>query len=106
MYKSWFLGRLQAPLYRKHQSLDTVHALRDALTEFDGAVVLISHDRFLLRSLVEESEEDDSDEDNGDVAKSISRKSLYALRLKKLEMLDNGISDYEKHISKSIKAVE
>ena len=87
-----------------HLDLPTVHALTRALVEFKGAVVLVSHDRYLIRCVVErepvddssgseDSEESEMDEEKG--VASQTRRLVYELKGGKLVEKSGGVSSFE-----------
>jgi ATPase subunit of ABC transporter with duplicated ATPase domains len=85
-----------------HLDFDTVTALKDGLNAFDGAVVLVSHDRYLLRAIIER--EDLEDEDSEDERVQPARDSaLYALQKHRLVLLEHGVSQFEQQLVKAIK---
>lgn len=75
-----------------HLDFHTVKALCRALSEWNGAVVLVSHDRFLMRCVVggepvdpEDSEDEgDEDDDDGGGTGLKRRRVIYELKLGKL----------------------
>jgi ATPase subunit of ABC transporter with duplicated ATPase domains len=89
-----------------HLDFDTVRALKDALKMFDGSIIIVSHDRYLVKSVVEGEDDDDSDSDDDeeDFSTQVHRTStIFALRNKKLECLENGINGYEMTLKKASK---
>ena len=87
-----------------HLDFDTIEALKDALVDFDGAVILVSHDRYLLKSLVEEEYSDEEDEVHEFTTKLPRHSAMYLLQKRKLELLENGISGIEEKLTKSFKS--
>jgi ATPase subunit of ABC transporter with duplicated ATPase domains len=90
-----------------HLDFDTVRALKDALKLFDGSIIIVSHDRYLVKSVVEGEDDDDdseSDDDEEDFSTQVHRTStIFALRNKKLERLEDGINGYELMLKKASK---
>ena len=61
-----------------HLDLDMRQALTEALIEFEGALVVVSHDRHLLRSTTDD---------------------LYLVHDRKVEPLDGDLEDYQQWLS-------
>ncbi|RCI09677.1 hypothetical protein L249_3789 [Ophiocordyceps polyrhachis-furcata BCC 54312] len=93
-----------------HLDYETVTALRVALAHWDGAVVLVSHDRWFMRGVVEGrglgddggGGDDDDDDDEGDGEGSRSedeasprRRVTYRLKAGSLSVLDGGVDEFE-----------
>ncbi|KAJ4299210.1 hypothetical protein N0V90_004454 [Kalmusia sp. IMI 367209] len=88
-----------------HLDADTILGLVNALQEYDGALLVVTHDRFFMRTVVEgespyklapgvraeeEAEDDSSEEETGAPAGTVYR--LFKGQLKKLE---GGMERYE-----------
>jgi ATPase subunit of ABC transporter with duplicated ATPase domains len=89
-----------------HLDFDTVRALKEALKMFDGSVIIVSHDRYLVKSIIEGEEDDDStnEEEEDDATTKVARTStIFALRDGRLERLEDGINGYEKMLKRTIK---
>lgn len=87
-----------------HLDYETVTALREALRDWEGAVILVSHDRWFMRGAVEgamEDEEDDEDEDAEE--ESLRRRVVYRLKGGKMSKLENGVEEFEKLMEKRVK---
>jgi ATPase subunit of ABC transporter with duplicated ATPase domains len=91
-----------------HLDLATVSALARALQEYDGAVVLVSHDRFMIRTIVEgepidadDSDDEDSDHrtDNDDEHR---RRIVYEVKAGKVKQLNGGIAAWETTLEKKL----
>ncbi|RDA96094.1 hypothetical protein CP533_1710 [Ophiocordyceps camponoti-saundersi (nom. inval.)] len=84
-----------------HLDYETVTALRVALAHWDGAVVLVSHDRWFMRGVVEgrglDDDDDDGDDDGGLVEDEVSprRRVTYRLKAGSLLVLDGGVDEFE-----------
>jgi ATPase subunit of ABC transporter with duplicated ATPase domains len=90
-----------------HLDFYTVTALSNALSAWNGAVLLVSHDRYMIRRVVEgekqdsNAEDDDGNEDN-DVEVS-RRRIVYLLKGGKLTVQNGGVSGYEQSLEKRVK---
>jgi ATPase subunit of ABC transporter with duplicated ATPase domains len=108
-----------------HLDTDTIQALVTALRRYQGAILLVTHDRFFMRCLIEgesmkalaarnrpmteDGEDDESDEgsDDGDSSDSdngtTSRRTrvIYRLSKGKLIKLDRGMEQYEEIAARS-----
>ncbi|KAK1596431.1 P-loop containing nucleoside triphosphate hydrolase protein, partial [Colletotrichum navitas] len=81
-----------------HLDYETVTAMRESLREWEGAVVLVSHDRWFMRGAVEGSaEEVDSEEE--DEKEAVSRRRLVAGVLSRVE---GGVTEFEDSVAKRV----
>lgn len=84
-----------------HLDLATVSALARALMEYDGAVVLVSHDRFMMRTIIEGEpvDPDDSDDDESDprTGEEEERRRRIVCEVKggKVKELSGGVAAWE-----------
>jgi ATPase subunit of ABC transporter with duplicated ATPase domains len=80
-----------------HLDLATVSALARALQEYDGAVVLVSHDRFMMRTIVEgeAADTDDKEEDR-------RRRMVYEVKAGKVKQLNGGVAAWETSLEKRL----
>ena len=88
-----------------HLDLPTVHALTLALAAYEGAVVLVSHDRFLIKCVVEgepveELSSGSEDEDEGEARgkgkeEDSGRRLVYELKGGRLVEKSGGVSGWE-----------
>lgn len=92
-----------------HLDFHTVTALATALSSFNGAILLVSHDRFLVRSVVEgkrdaeykldddfEGVEEEEDETQG------RRRTVYVLKSGRLQEQQNGVEQFEQSLVKRV----
>lgn len=85
-------------------------ALATALSLFDGAILLVSHDRFLIRSVVEgkrdiERKMDDEFEglEEEEAEESTTRRRcVYVLRAGKMIEQKNGVEQWEETLMKRV----
>ncbi|EMT60452.1 Putative ABC transporter ATP-binding protein YheS [Fusarium odoratissimum] len=87
-----------------HLDYETVTALREALRDWEGAVILVSHDRWFMRGVIEgavdENEETDEDDDDEEVMR---RRIVYRLKGGKMDTLENGVDEFERLMEKRVK---
>ncbi|KAG9259075.1 P-loop containing nucleoside triphosphate hydrolase protein [Emericellopsis atlantica] len=89
-----------------HLDYETVTALREAIHEWEGAVVLVSHDRWFMRGAIEgtmddegEGMEDSDDDDDEELAR---RRAVYRLKGGKMSLLENGVDEFESIVEKRV----
>ena len=91
-----------------HLDLATVSALARALQEYDGAVVLVSHDRFMIRTIIEGEpvDPDDSDDEENDHQANTDdehrRRIVYEVKVGKVKQLNGGIATWETTLEKKL----
>jgi ATPase subunit of ABC transporter with duplicated ATPase domains len=89
-----------------HLDFYTVTALSNALSEWNGAILLVSHDRFMIRRVVEgEKAENDEDKDGvaaGDDEEETRRREVYLLKGGKMTALAAGVSAFEQSLEKRV----
>ena len=87
-----------------HLDYETVTALREALRDWEGAVVLVSHDRWFVRGVVEGmlDYEPESDAESEDEDGSPRRRAMYRLKGGKLVQLHNGVDEFEELMHKRV----
>ncbi|PHH65905.1 hypothetical protein CDD81_1274 [Ophiocordyceps australis] len=81
-----------------HLDYDTVTALRTALHHWEGAVVLVSHDRCFMRGAIEANFDPQADPDAhaDQVDAPPRRRAVYRLHTGKLTLLHDGVEQFEK----------
>lgn len=86
-----------------HLDLATVIALTEALRTYNGAAVLVSHDRYLLRTVIEGESlvDDDSDSDPEEEIAQRNR-MVYEIKNARLKALPAGIAGWEGAIEKKL----
>ncbi|KAB8224803.1 P-loop containing nucleoside triphosphate hydrolase protein [Aspergillus novoparasiticus] len=92
-----------------HLDFHTVTALASALSSFNGAILLVSHDRFLVRSVIEgkRDEEHQLDDDfegvDEETDETQSRKrAVYVLKGGKLKEQNKGVEQFEQSLVKRV----
>lgn len=89
-----------------HLDYETVTALREALNEWEGAVVLVSHDRWFMRGAIEgqvEDDGDDDDEDDDEEEEAKRRRIVYRLKGGALTELKDGVEGFSRIVEKRVK---
>ncbi|KAK1752164.1 P-loop containing nucleoside triphosphate hydrolase protein [Echria macrotheca] len=91
-----------------HLDYETVTALREALRDWEGAVVLVSHDRWFMRGAIEGLREDEGeDEDGSDGSEAddeeMRRRVVYRLRTGRLVKLEGGVQEFEDLMERRVK---
>lgn len=88
-----------------HLDYEAVTGLRDALRYWEGAVVLVTHDRWFMRGVIEgnaddafhgEDGNDDDDEDSEE--RMLRRREVYQVKKGKLTLLKNGVDQFESKV--------
>ena len=92
-----------------HLDFHTVTALASTLSSFNGAILLVSHDRFLVRSVIEGKKDEDHNLDNDfegvddEPEDSQSRRrSVYVMKTGKLNEQQNGVEQFEQSLVKRV----
>ncbi|KAJ6121104.1 hypothetical protein N7523_005384 [Penicillium sp. IBT 18751x] len=92
-----------------HLDFHTVTALATALSAFNGAIILVSHDRFLVRSVIEGKRDTDHklDEDfeglEEEQEETVNRRrSVYVLKAGKLNEQTKGVEEFEQSLVKRV----
>lgn len=85
-----------------HLDYETATALRVALNSWEGAVVLVSHDRWFMRGVVEGNL--DGDDDGGESGEDAAprRRVVYQLKGSRMVELENGVEDFENLMHKRV----
>ena len=88
-----------------HLDYKTVLALGEALIDFNGAVVLVTHDRYLVRRVVEGEVFGDADDEDGENERDEPagiRRVVYSLREGKIKQLENGMAGFTRLMEKRV----
>ncbi|KAK3358576.1 putative ABC transporter [Lasiosphaeria ovina] len=91
-----------------HLDFYTVQALGRALRGFNGALLLVSHDRFFVKSVIEGaaelmgSDEEDEGSDAEEQVKAEMKRNLYLMKKGKLTLLANGVRDFEESLESRV----
>jgi ATPase subunit of ABC transporter with duplicated ATPase domains len=88
-----------------HLDFHTVTALADALNGWNGAILVVSHDRYLIRGVVEgekdrvEGAESDESEDEEE---EMRRRTVFLLKGGPMKVLDKGVRGFEQSLEKRV----
>lgn len=90
-----------------HLDFYTVIGLSKALADFNGALILVSHDRFFMRYVIEGDTSavgDDSDSDTGSAERDEDRgrRALYLLKEGKLMKQIQSVREFEQTLEKRV----
>ncbi|KAH6632672.1 putative transporter protein [Chaetomium tenue] len=89
-----------------HLDYETVAALREALRGWAGAVILVSHDRWFMRGVVEglvDEEEGSEGEEEEEGEEGLRRRVVYKLAGGKLTVLERGVDQFEEGMERRVK---
>ncbi|EHK97417.1 putative protein GCN20 [Glarea lozoyensis 74030] len=85
-----------------HLDFYTVTALAEALSTWNGAVVVVSHDRFLVRRVVEGVRGEEESEDGEEEEEEGRRRVVYLLKGGGVKVLERGVSQFEESLEKKV----
>jgi len=88
-----------------HLDFHTVAALADALSGWNGAILVVSHDRYLVRRVVEGEKDEggeDEDESEDDEEEETRRRAVVLLKGGVLKVLEKGVSGFEESLEKRV----
>jgi ATPase subunit of ABC transporter with duplicated ATPase domains len=89
-----------------HLDFHTVTALGEALSRWNGAILVVSHDRYLIRRVVqgekdtaegEEDEDGESEEEEG-----LRKRTVFLLKGGVLKVLERGVQAFEESLEKRV----
>ncbi|KKA26960.1 hypothetical protein TD95_001054 [Thielaviopsis punctulata] len=84
-----------------HLDYESVGALRECLRKWEGAVVLVSHDRWFVKGVVEgECGEDDDDREEDEEGGGKRGRTVYRMCKKTLVQLPRGVAEFEELMEK------
>ncbi|OJI97160.1 hypothetical protein ASPVEDRAFT_159327 [Aspergillus versicolor CBS 583.65] len=93
-----------------HLDFHTVTALASALSTFNGAILLVSHDRFMVRAVIEGKKDIDHkmDEDFEGVEEESDesqprRRAVYVMKSGTMKVQDNGVEQFEQSLVKRVR---
>ncbi|SJL03676.1 related to positive effector protein GCN20 [Armillaria ostoyae] len=93
-----------------HLDTDTITALVDSLRNFEGALLVVTHDRYFMRAVVEgeldeENEDDSDDADCTTRSRATTTGRVYRLVKGQMKLLEGGMRKYEQIAEKAAQKV-
>lgn len=85
-----------------HLDFHTVTALSEALSNWNGAVLIVSHDRYLIRRVVEGQKDEEEDNESSDGGDDIRKRTVFLLKNGSLKVLNNGVQGFEQSLEKRV----
>lgn len=91
-----------------HLDFYTVQALSRALRAFNGALLIVSHDRFFVKSVIEGDvgllgiDEEEEEEDEEEQTRAEMKRDLYLMKKGKLTRLGNGVREFEETLESRV----
>ncbi|KAJ4154772.1 hypothetical protein LMH87_000051 [Akanthomyces muscarius] len=88
-----------------HLDFATVTALRDALRNWPGAVILVTHDRWFMRGVIEgqfEEDEENSADSDSELEAYSTRRAVYRIHEGKLAALPDGVAKFEQLVEREV----
>ncbi|KAI1115257.1 ABC transporter [Nemania sp. NC0429] len=85
-----------------HLDYETVTAVREALHGWGGAVVVVSHDRWFVRGVVEGHIEDEESDLSDEEEEAARRRLVYRLRSGQMSELSGGVQQFEASLEKRV----
>ncbi|KAI8629226.1 ABC transporter [Xylariaceae sp. FL1651] len=85
-----------------HLDYETVTAMREALCDWPGAVVVVSHDRWFMRGVVEGLVDTDDGDLSDEEAETPRRRLVYRLRAGQMSALTGGVQQFEDNLEKRV----
>lgn len=89
-----------------HLDFYTVDALAEALGSWNGTVLLVSHDRWMVRRVVEGVKDEEGEGDDGDDLDEEEevkrRRVVYLLKGGVMKVLENGVEGFENTLEKRV----
>ncbi|KAK9329746.1 P-loop containing nucleoside triphosphate hydrolase protein [Lipomyces starkeyi] len=91
-----------------HLDFYTVNALSDALAAYNGALIIVSHDRYLVRRVIEgtvSGDAEDDEDDHDDLTVLSTKRTVYRLVNGTLKVQKDGMNQFEKAMEKKCMSI-
>ncbi|KAI0815599.1 ABC transporter [Xylaria sp. FL0064] len=85
-----------------HLDYETVTAMREALRDWEGAVVVVSHDRWFMRGVVEGHVDGEGSDLSDEEEEILRRRLVYRLRAGEMSELTGGVQQFEASLEKRV----
>jgi len=87
-----------------HLDYHTVTALADALSSWNGAILVVSHDRYLIRRVVEgqRDRDDEDDSESEDDEQLPVKRTVYLLKAGEMKVFGGGVQAFEDTLEKRV----
>jgi len=86
-----------------HLDMGTVESLVESLHEYEGALVVVSHDMWFLKQIIEGDEDDSGEEEDGGLQPEQYQGVLYTVTKKgELKRWDKGLEAYAERVQRRI----
>ncbi|RAL67822.1 hypothetical protein DID88_008549 [Monilinia fructigena] len=88
-----------------HLDFWTVRALGEVMRVWNGGVVVVSHDRWLIKKVVEgwrEGEENEGGEDENEEEEEQRRRLVYVVKGGGVKVLESGVGEFERSLEKRV----
>ncbi|KIW73245.1 hypothetical protein, variant [Phialophora macrospora] len=90
-----------------HLDADTIDALIEALKSWQGALLVITHDRHFMRCIIDREKatrtgDDDDDSESEDSEESLGPGTVYHVRRTAIRKLERGMQQYEEIVTKMV----
>jgi ATPase subunit of ABC transporter with duplicated ATPase domains len=88
-----------------HLDFHTVTALADALSGWNGAILVVTHDRYLMKRVVEGEKDEigsDDEEESEDEEEELRRRTVFLLKGRALKVLEKGVKGFEESLEKKV----
>ena len=88
-----------------HLDFHTVTALADALSTWNGAILVVTHDRYLMKRVVEGEKDEigsDEEEESEDEEEALRRRTVFLLKGGVLKVLEKGVQGFEESLEKRV----
>lgn len=88
-----------------HLDAESIMLLAEGLKKYEGAVLLVSHDRWFVKSVVEEFDEDEGEDSEESNAKKELKgvRKVYLVGKGQVEELVEGVDEFERRVRRKLK---